>query len=71
MSDEVSETTETEETTEEVSTGFTQEKIKYFRVRDSEGLEVAYCIPESEYEENFSNLEVIEESPVLILSKAE
>ena len=51
---------------DEVTT--TQEKMKYFRVRDSEGNETAYFIPESEYEENFASLEVIETSPVLILS---
>ena len=58
MSDEVT----TEETT------ITQEKMKYFRVRDSDGNEIAYFIPVSEYEEDFSSLEIIETSPVLILS---
>lgn len=41
-------------------------KNVYFRIRDGEK-ETAFVIPEDEYKKKYSDLEVIEEKPVLIL----
>ena len=41
-------------------------KNVYFRIRDGEK-ETAFVIPEDEYQKKYSDLEVIEEKPVLIL----
>ncbi len=43
-----------------------EEKSVYFRIRDGQS-ETAYVITEKEYQKKYSDYEVLEKSPVLIL----
>lgn len=48
-----------------------EEKAIYFRIRYKDGHEVSDIIPESKFNELYSDYEVIEELPVLILKAKE